>query len=231
MELTAGHLRRLFQRLLQVAEQNQGELDALDAVAADGDHGATFVLGWRAVGAGLDSTAKATPGALLLRAAADFASVGGSIGPLWGTALLRAGKALEANETISSPLAATAVQAAVRGIAERGGAQAGDKTLLDTLVPASEAFSAAVATGREWAALEDGLAAARAGAAGTRALLARRGRSRRLAERTLGQLDPGAASAYLVWATAAWVAGGDQPSLTPLAAPQESPSLSKGEAT
>ena len=203
MRLTGADVVEFLDALVDTAAANQRELDELDAVAADGDHGGTFLLGWRTVAAGIDRSSDRTPTAVLVKAAADFASVGGSIGPLWGTALLRAGRTLDGAETITATLLAEAVRAGVGGVADRGGAQVGDKTMLDVLAPAADALSAAIADGREAKAVREALEAARTGLLRTAQLPAQRGRARRLSDRSIGHLDPGAASSYLVWATAA----------------------------
>jgi phosphoenolpyruvate---glycerone phosphotransferase subunit DhaL len=210
MPIAGEDIEGYFEALLGVAEENQSLLDALDAVAADGDHGATFVLAWRAVVAGTRSAdcTGASPETVLIRAAENFASVGGSIGPLWGTALLRAGKSVAGRSSIDCVAAVEALSAGLEGIRARGGAEVGDKTLLDALDPAVEMFRASIGSGAEpIEALNSAIEAARAGALGTRALVTRRGRARRLGERTLGHVDAGAASAYLAWATAGVAAG------------------------
>src|SRR4029077_15294268 len=93
-------------------------LDRLDAVAGDGDHGATMVMGLRAVTAALPGDEEAGP-ELLRIAAIRFSSVGGSTGPLWGTALLRAAQSLGAAGSTDLPAIAAAVAAAAQGISHR----------------------------------------------------------------------------------------------------------------
>jgi dihydroxyacetone kinase len=188
-------LRDLLLAYLEAVEREQDWLDRLDAVAGDGDHGATMVLGMRAVAAA-DPGEDATPAQTLRAAAEAFASVGGSIGPLWGTGLLRAARALDAG---GGP--ADALDAAVEGVRDRGGSEVGDKTLLDVMVPAAAAFRCS--EGELATALVAGLDAARGGLRESAALPARRGRARRLVERSIGATDPGAASACLAWETAA----------------------------
>jgi dihydroxyacetone kinase len=191
-------LRRFFAAYLAAVEREQDALDRLDAVAGDGDHGATMVLGMRALVAALPPAPAGT--ADVLRAAAEaFGSVGGSIGPLWGTALLRAARAVDAGEPLGGVAAAT-----VEGLRARGGSALGDKTLIDVMEPAVAAFSGALGTGvAPGDALAVGVAGARVGLETSAALPARRGRARRLVERSVGAIDPGAASACLAWETAA----------------------------
>jgi phosphoenolpyruvate---glycerone phosphotransferase subunit DhaL len=197
-----------FRELLRVAESQQARLDQLDAIAGDGDHGATVVMGLRAVARSLPP-APDVPAAELLRLAAErFASVGGSTGPLWGTALLRAAQSLEGNEGADLAAMAGAAEAAAAGIAMRGRCAEGDKTLLDVMAPAARALRAAADAGLAGSeAAARAHAAAAAGLAGTRELTPRRGRARRFGDRSLGHDDPGAASALLVWEVAARLGG------------------------
>ena len=190
-------------RIRDVMEANQQVLDELDAVAADGDHGATMVMGWRNVANAVAADPDRPIGRLLKDAGGAFADVGGSIGPLWGTALLRAGRVIGDVDRVTLSLAAQAVSAAVDGVAERGRCQEGDKTLLDVLAPASRALLVA---STDADSVNEAVACARDAAdsalAATCNMSATRGRARRLSERSLGHADPGAASAYLIWCTA-----------------------------
>jgi phosphoenolpyruvate---glycerone phosphotransferase subunit DhaL len=176
-----------FRRVLRATEEAQAELDALDAVSGDGDHGVTMVLGWRAVVETLEAAPPATHYAALHTAAEAFAGVGGSAGPLWGTALLRAARALAAG---ASP-AATA-QAAVDGMRERGRCAEGDRTVVDAMAPAARA----IASGGDLAAA---CAAAAEGAARTAQLEPRRGRAALAPARARGHMDPGARAAAIFW--------------------------------
>src|SRR5579863_6734515 len=100
-------LAGLFEAVRDAVESHQGELDRLDAVAGDGDHGATMVMGCRAVTEAVAAaltrspppSPSLSPSETLRTAASAFASVGGSTGPLWGTALLRAARSLDTNPT------------------------------------------------------------------------------------------------------------------------------------
>jgi len=201
--VTAARARDAFADVARAIEERQSELDRLDAVTGDGDHGATMVMGLRAVTAALpedeDSVAE-----LLRIAAGRFASVGGTTGPLWGTALLRAAQSLGGAGATDLPAMASAVAAAAQGIADRGRCVEGDKTLLDVMGPASRAFSAAAARGADPAeAVRQACDAARAGLAATRDLEPRHGRARLASDRSRGHEDAGAASAVLIWETAA----------------------------
>jgi dihydroxyacetone kinase-like protein len=205
--VTSGDLATGARELLRVVESEQARLNQLDAVAGDGDHGATVVMGLRAVVASLPDD-PAMPAAELLRLAAErFASVGGSTGPLWGTALLRAAQSLASSQSTDLAALAGAAEAAASGIASRGRCEEGDKTLLDVMAPAARALRGAAEDGTAPAqAAERARDAAAAGLAATRELTPRRGRARRFGDRSLGHEDPGAASALLVWDVAARLA-------------------------
>jgi dihydroxyacetone kinase len=125
-------------------------------------------------------------------------SIAGSSGPFYATALLRAAEVL-GNDTPSAKDWARAFAAAVDSIAELGGAKPGDRTMLDALKPACDAFARAVAEGKKlpdaWA---EAVAAAKAGTAATANMRPRLGRAAYLGERALGIPDAGA-SAVVVW--------------------------------
>jgi dihydroxyacetone kinase-like protein len=201
-------IEEFFRAYLTALEDKRNTLDRLDAVAGDGDHGATMLMGAREVVATLGSDRK--PGETLRVAAEAFASVGGSIGPLWGTALLRAARVAGSEPALDLPLISDMVLAAVVGMEERGRSQVGDKTLLDVMKPAADALEEGVKQGLGGAAaIERALRAARVGLDGTAEMRPRRGRARRLADRSIGFVDPGAASAWLAWETVAILMGID----------------------
>ena len=206
--MTSRDLAGGFRELLSAVEAEQARLDQLDAIAGDGDHGATVVMGLRAVVASLPAEPELPPAALLRLAAERFASVGGSTGPLWGTALLRAAQSLERSQASDLPALAGAAEAAAAGIAMRGRCEEGDKTLLDVMAPAARALRAAADAGLTPAeAAARARSAAAEGLTATRDLIPRRGRARRFGDRSLGHEDPGAASALMVWEVAARCAG------------------------
>jgi dihydroxyacetone kinase-like protein len=193
-----------FEHALAAMERAQPEIDRLDAIAGDGDCGSTMVLGLRAVVAELPRAGDPSPAEVLRVAAARFASVGGSAGPLWGTGLLRAARELDRRGGADLAACAAAVTAATAGIAERGRSAEGDRTLLDVMAPATRALDAAATAGRPAAeALADALAAAEEGCERTRLLAPRRGRDQRAPDRVAGHLDAGAAAALVCFRVAA----------------------------
>jgi len=204
VRLDAAAVRRALVEVRQATEDAQVELDALDAVAGDGDHGATMVLGWRAASAALEAGLPASPGGALRAAAEAFASVGGTAGPLWGTALLRAGRALGGAPAADARALAIAAEAAVQGMRERGRCAEGERTVVDAMAPAAAALGIAAAEGAGVAvALRRAAAAAAAGAEATATLEPRRGRAARAPKRVRGHPDAGARACAVFWAAVA----------------------------
>jgi dihydroxyacetone kinase-like protein len=180
---------------------NRDYLTQLDAAIGDADHGTNMDRGFSAVVEKLaEADAPAAPGKMLTVAGATLVStVGGASGPLWGTALRRAGRALGDADEFGGPELVAALNAAVGAVVELGAAEAGDKTMLDALAPAVSALEVELAAG---APVREALAAARAaGEEGMRAtvpLQARKGRASYLGERSIGHQDPGATSTALI---------------------------------
>jgi dihydroxyacetone kinase-like protein len=194
--------RRLLQVLPQIAAGMKGKSDQLrilDAACGDGDLGVTVTKGFSAVeaklpeleGASLDEIFK-TVGMTFNNAAAS------TFGVLFATACKSVGEALADKENISVPDLCAMLQAAAQGISKRGKAKVGDKTILDALVPATEAACQAVEKNVSFhEALEQASAAAKLGAEKTKGMLSRIGRARWLGEKTKDVQDPGATFVYL----------------------------------
>jgi dihydroxyacetone kinase-like protein len=178
-------------------------LTQLDAAIGDGDHGTNMRRGFDAVGKALAGQGDGTPpGQLLIVAGKTLvATVGGASGPLWGSALRRAGRTLGDAETFDGVQLALALDAAIEGVVELGAASLGDKTMVDALVPAARALHETLDSGGslEQAALA-AADAAREGAEATTPMQARKGRASYLGERSIGHQDPGATSAAIILA-------------------------------
>ena len=159
--------------------------------------------GFAAVEVKLDELDGGTPPGKVLIAAGQtlVSTVGGASGPLWGTALRRAGRALGDAEWVEPAQLIAALEAAVAGVVELGAAQPGDKTMVDALQPAVDALRAAVESGSPvGAAAAAAREAAEEGMRATVPMLARKGRASYLGERSIGHQDPGATSAALIMA-------------------------------
>jgi dihydroxyacetone kinase-like protein len=184
-------------------KENRDYLTQLDAAIGDADHGTNMDRGFTAVLEKLDAAdAPTAPGRMLTAAGGTLVStVGGASGPLWGTALRRAGRALGDAEEFEAGQLAAALQAALDGVVELGAAREGEKTMVDSLSPAVRALQEALSDG---SSISDAVAAARtAGEEGMRAtvpLQATKGRASYLGERSIGHQDPGATSTALILA-------------------------------
>jgi dihydroxyacetone kinase-like protein len=184
-----------------IAEQKD-YLTQLDAAIGDADHGSNMTRGFAAVETKLDQLDGGTPPGKVLVAAGQtlVSTVGGASGPLWGTALRRAGKALGDADEVDPAQLGEALDAAVAGVVELGAAQPGDKTMVDALQPAVDAYRAALDGGELADALAAATAAAEQGMRDTVPMLARKGRASYLGERSIGHQDPGATSAAIIMA-------------------------------
>jgi dihydroxyacetone kinase-like protein len=199
--LDAARIRAAIRRTQRAVERHAPALTRLDAVLGDGDHGDNLATGFRAVAELLDDLPDdALPGELL-RAVGHrlVATVGGASGPLYGTACIEAGFRAGDAAVVDPPLAAAMLRAAAAGLARRGRCAVGDKTILDTLQPAADAFGAVVDAGGSAAdAQAAAIEAARRGMRSTGPLVARRGLALRLGERSRGHRDPGAVSCLVL---------------------------------
>lgn len=166
----------------------------LDSVVGDGDFGYSLARGFERVLQEWDDYDRSDPGVFLMKVAKTIMSrVGGTSGPIWGTAFLRAGSTLKGKDEVSGADVVEALRASVAGIMARGQAELGEKTLLDSLVPAIDTLEEEVAAGAGTAASLAAMAVtARQTAEATAALQARRGRASYTGERSIGSVDAGA---------------------------------------
>ncbi len=188
--MDAAFFRRWMTATATAVEREADRLTALDAPIGDADHGTNLRRGFRSVAATLDERAPDTPGAVLVLCGGRLlATVGGAAGPLYGTLLRRAGRALGDAPEVDSEELRVALGAGVEAVRALGGAAPGDKTMVDALEPALEVIGESFAeAGR----------AAEAGARATIGMRARKGRASYLGERSVGHQDPGATSAALL---------------------------------
>jgi len=187
---------------------NETYFGELDAVVGDGDFGYSLARGFEIALEQWDSFDRSDPGVFLTKiAAAVSARIGGTSGPIWGTAMLRAGVQLKEHPQIEGADVVRALRASVEGIKARGQADLGDKTLLDALVPAIDTLEAESAARHGAAEIVRAMAVtARAAAENTKTMQAMRGRASYTGERSIGSVDAGAmAIAVLLEALAeAW---------------------------
>jgi dihydroxyacetone kinase-like protein len=181
-------------------------LSELDAATGDADHGANLRRGMAAIRSLIDAQGdQGRPGEYFKQVGLTIVdTVGGSSGALYGTIFLRfAATVGPASDVVDAETMAAGLEAACQGIVDRGRARAGDKTMYDALEPAARAFRAAFASGEAIEACWRSAAkAAAAGAAATASMRARRGKSSYVGEKSIGTVDPGAASVAMLIAAA-----------------------------
>ena len=184
----------------QVLEENKDYLTKLDAAIGDADHGINMDRGFKKVMSQLPGVEDKDIGSILKTTGmALISSVGGAGGPLYGTLFMRAGMAVDGKYELTDEDLAALLQAAVDGVVQRGRARLGDKTMVDALTPAAEAFKQAIGEGAGTIeALRRAVDAAEQGMKDTIPMLAKKGRASYLGERSIGHQDPGATSSYLI---------------------------------
>ncbi len=192
--LTLDLLADWLRRYAAIVDEHKTYLTELDSAIGDADHGANMARGTAAVLTHVDDAT--TIDALLKKAGMTLVStVGGTSGPLYGTLLMKMGMATSSVVELSAEDFGKALRAGLEGLVARGKTELGDKTMVDALAPALDAYDAALADGSD---LHDAVAAAaQAAAAGrdaTTPMVAKKGRASYLGERSAGHQDPGATS-------------------------------------
>lgn len=180
MQLTLDVYEKWLRLFAKKVESNKLYLSELDAAIGDGDHGNNMARGVSAVEEGFNlKTPQDLTSALKLTAMAFISKVGGASGPLYGTAFLEMAKVSSKTDDLSELL-----EAALAGIKKRGGATAGDKTMVDV-------WEKVLPTIKDGSISEDGIEEA---VEATKDMQAKKGRASYLGERSIGHLDPGAVS-------------------------------------
>jgi phosphoenolpyruvate---glycerone phosphotransferase subunit DhaL len=178
--------------IAQTAVDNETYFCELDAVVGDGDFGYSLARGFEIVLRDWDELGYEDAGGLLKKTAIVLSKrIGGTSGPIWGTAFLRAGSSLSAAPDPTGADVIAALRAAIEGIKQRGNTDLGDKTLLDALVPAVDELEKALGEGAP-DALPRAAATAREAAEATKGMLAQRGRASYTGERSRDSADAGA---------------------------------------
>ena len=186
-------------------DKNAQFLTDLDAAIGDNDHGINMARGFKKIGEDLPSLAGKDIGSVLKKAGMDLVStVGGSSGPLYGTAFMKAGAKAAGRYEIGMGEFLSMFEAAVEGVKMRGRAVKGEKTMLDSMIPALDAMKTAAETKSDvYEILAIGVKAAEEGVVYTRTIPATKGRASYLGERSIGHQDPGATSFTILLKTIA----------------------------
>ena len=193
-ETSLSQAELVVRTIAQTAVDNETYFCELDAVVGDGDFGYSLARGFEVVISDWDGDAMThtdVSGLLKKTAIVLTKRIGGTSGPIWGTAFLRAGASLNDVPDPSGEQVIAAMRASIEGIKQRGNTDLGDKTLLDALVPATDELEKALPEG-PGAALQRAAAVARESAEATRGMLAQRGRASYTGERSRDSVDAGA---------------------------------------
>ena len=175
---------------------NKEFLTELDREIGDADHGINMARGFTEVLAALDKESENIGEALKKTGMTLLSKVGGTSGPLYGTAYMQAGKVCAGKTTLTPEDGKAIFESVIAGIQKRGKAVKGEKTMLDAIIPASEAYSAAIDSGAGIGEALDAMCkAAEEGVEYTKTIIATKGRASYLGERSIGHQDPGATSA------------------------------------
>ena len=178
--------------IAQTAVDNETYFCELDAVVGDGDFGYSLARGFEIVVSGWEAMEYSDISGLLKKTAITLTKrIGGTSGPIWGTAFLRAGGSLADKAQPTGEDVIAAFRAAIDGIKQRGNTDLGDKTLLDALVPAVDVLEAELPSGAAQA-IEKAAVQARESAEATKGMLAQRGRASYTGERSRDSVDAGA---------------------------------------
>lgn len=203
--LTPAIFRQMLNASAEAVFADRDRLSALDGAIGDGDHGITMEIGWKEV---LATLTEAGPDATITELSDDAArafleAVGASVGPLYGSGFAAAGEAVADRLNLDAAAMVAWLAGMTDGIQKRGDARPGEKTMIDAWAPAVAAARDALGQGGSIEECLDAAArAASVGAESTKDMQSARGRSKKLGERSVGHIDPGAASAAVM--IAAW---------------------------
>jgi len=199
-KLTAPQFTEMLMAVSNAIMDNEQYLCKLDSYVGDGDHGVTVARGFTAVKAKLESIQDASISELLgLTGDTLSETMGGAIGPIFGSIFSAMGENTGSAEAIGTAEMATMLRAGLEDAMMIGGAQPGDRTLIDSLTPAVEAMESASAAGKTLPeALKLSAQAAAQGVEATKDMVAKKGRAKFLQEKSKGYQDAGATSMLLV---------------------------------
>lgn len=200
MDFTQEKVVSTFRHMAEIVNDNEQYLNELDTTIGDAEHGLNLKRGFEALISKTDDVENAEPAVIIKEAGTALAGAGCGSGPtFYGLAIRAAGVSLVHTGCNTPEDVAKAFAAALAIIKEKGGAQVGQKTMVDAIEPAVTAFEKAVDDGKDTEeAFRHAALAAKAGAESTKDMVGMKGRGYHAGERGLGHQDPGATSAYLL---------------------------------
>ena len=178
--------------------ENRQYLSELDGKIGDGDHGVNMSKGFTIADQRINEDQSLSDGFRIIGEVL-LMEIGGSMGPIYGTFFDTFYQVSKDNERITASVFYKMFNAAINSTIDVCGASPGDKTLIDTMLPALHSLENSLKSGNGFSiALNDMVAGARDGMNSTVNMVARMGRSARLGDRSVGYIDPGAASCYII---------------------------------
>lgn len=192
-EIGLPEIEQAIRTIAATALRNEKYFSDLDAAAGDADFGVSLASGFKVIERDWGELDRSSIGAFLLKISMVISRhVGGCSGPIWGTGFMRAGMLSKDKSTITLDELEKMLSAAIEGIQQRGGAVAGDKTLLDALLPMRDVIKSHVDDDADAAAvLKEATAAANEAIERTKDWVAKRGRQSFTGDRSSGTPDPG----------------------------------------
>lgn len=185
--------------LIKIIQENKDYLSEIDGAIGDGDHGINMNKGFTLCRERLEGKEVGLGPSFKILGRVLLMEIGGSMGPLYGTFFIEMSKGCKENEEIDKEIFLNMLKSAANGISSLGKAKVGDKTLMDTLIPAIEAYEESIGEGKSFKeALDSMKIAAEKGKESTIDMVAKIGRASRLGERSRGILDAGATSCNLI---------------------------------
>ncbi len=194
-----GEGKDIVLKIVKAIRDNKDYLSEVDGAIGDGDHGINMNKGFTMSGERITEGVYSFTGALEVLGDVLISEIGGSMGPIYGTLFMDMADYAEDAETIDKDTFAGMLHAALEGLMDLVDARQGDKTLMDVIIPAEQAYKDAVEGGKAFGEALDAMAiAAEKGRDSTKELVAKFGRASRLGERSKGVLDAGSVSCTLV---------------------------------
>ncbi len=197
--MSQDQVELVVQTIARTAVDNEKYFGDLDAVVGDGDFGYSLARGFEKVLEGWDEIDRTDAGTFLKKTGMIISSrIGGTSGPIWGTAFLRAGMTAGSDD-VDGEKAVAMLRNVIEGIKARGQSDVGDKTLLDALVPLTDRLEQEIKNGSDAATTLAAVSATtRDAAEATKDMVARRGRASYTGERSRGSVDAGAMAVAVI---------------------------------
>ncbi|MBN2073658.1 MAG: dihydroxyacetone kinase subunit L [Actinobacteria bacterium] len=199
MKISSKKFKDIMIKISGAIEKNVEFLTDLDSKIGDGDHGVNMAKGFRKIKKDLQGYRGDNIGQMLILSGKVLLNeIGGAMGPLYGGGFVKAGTALNGREYLDKDGIYILFSSLLNSIKELGGAEVGDKTMVDTLEPFVDKYSREIKTSEMKESFKSALTKAEEGMMSTKDMVSRVGRSSRLFERSRGHIDVGAASSYLI---------------------------------